>query len=87
MGKRSREAAQPVPRKKSDAAGGASTPPPPEADGVRYLRAKVMAPRPGHESACVDISDNFDSRTGRCDAKAVLLKINEAQMWMAPMDI
>lgn len=59
---------------------------PPEADGVKYLRAKVTSPVVGHESACVDITENFHPRTGKCDVTAVLKKINKAHMWMAPAD-
>ena len=57
---------------------------PPEADGVKYLRAKVTSPLAGHESACVDITENFHPKTGKCDATAVLKKINQACMWMVP---
>jgi hypothetical protein len=60
--------------------------PEPEADGVQYLRAKVVAPLAGHESACVDITENFNAKSGKCDAPAVLKKINQASMWMVPAE-
>lgn len=63
-----------------------SSRPQPEADGVKYLRAKVTAPLAGHESACVDITENFNAKSGKCDVPAVLKKINQASMWMVPAE-
>ena len=72
--------------KASSAAAGTATPPL-EPDGVKYLRAKVTRPQPGHESACVDISDprfweQSGRHAGRCNVAGVLREINAKQMWM-----
>jgi hypothetical protein len=75
------EQAEPPRKKNKPVASGTATPPP-EADGVKYLRAKVQSPQPGHESACIDISDSgfweqSGRHAGRCSAARVLREINE----------
>ena len=51
-------------------------------DGVDYLLSKLHAPVAGTPSACCDITDLFDTRTGRCRTGKVVQRLRENKMWM-----